>query len=468
MTFSYQVEDHVLLKDVDLPLESGSFVLLNGVENQAFGLIGGIVAGLFPIDGGEQIPHLEELVKVFKGSLNVSEGSLPVRAVYLGPDPEKHLLFSRVDEEILAQLGSDIDAAAVLSLFRLKKGFLERRISSLSGGEKMKLALAIAFFKDATCTVLHGIVPWLDENGKACLIREISRAQDDNRCVLVMEQEIDDLLPHADRHLFFDGRTLKPPEEKTLHRLGGKIVEVSRILGELVTSGHRPEPVVSFRDVEFSYEGYRDGGFRLSNLSFVLESSRVYGLIGNNGAGKSTIANLILRLEQPSGGTISLFGKPLESICRKDLMEGVCYVSQFPEQHITLSNVQQYRSRAETKGNFLSKKLLDIYFESEREYPISQLTPLQMKALSLISFVTDRTGLIIIDEPTWGIDPEGLARFFEFLTQAVQALDGVTILIITHDLALVELLSAEVMRMKNGVLVTEEKPVVRKKMGAGN
>jgi energy-coupling factor transporter ATP-binding protein EcfA2 len=466
MTFTYRVEDRILLENIRLPLEPGTLTLITGVENQSFGLIGGIVSGLFPIESAEHIQYLEELVRVFTGTLEITEGLLPQQALYLGPDPERHLLFARVEEELRAQMGVNADPAVVLERFHLDEGFLDRRISSLSGGEKMKLALSIAFSKVAGCTVLHGIVPWLDDDGKACLVQEIFKCKEDGRCVLVMEQEIDVLLRHADRFLYFNGYTLLSPEGSRKNRLSGEIEQVSRTLKRLMSKKSTGVSAVTFRDVRFGYEVDGEKGFELSYLSFVLECSRMYALIGNNGAGKSTIANLILRLETPQEGSIYLYGESLESMDRERLMERVCYVSQFPEQHITLSNVQQYRSRAEKRNNALSLQLLDSYFDPHEEYPLSQLSPLQMKVLSLASFVTSTTRLIILDEPTWGIDPGGLSGFLDFLTHAVQVLEAPSLLIITHDVALVRLLGAEIMLLENGVLVPGEDTAVGDSMEA--
>ena len=105
MTFTYRLDAKPILEDIQIPLEPGTFKILTGVENQAFSLIGGIVAGMFPFGHDEQVPRLEELIRIFKGTLELSEGSLPGSATYLGPDPEKHLLFSRVAEEVGARLG---------------------------------------------------------------------------------------------------------------------------------------------------------------------------------------------------------------------------------------------------------------------------------------------------------------------------------------------------------------------------
>ena len=457
MTFSYSVDGKNILDHIAIPLKQGSFIILTGVENQAFSLIGGIVAGLFPLGHEEQVPRLEELIHIFKGTLELKEGMLPDSRAYLGPDPEKHLLFSRVDEEVGARPALSANPDAVLARFLLPAGFKNRRISSLSGGEKMRLALAIAFSKRADCTVLHGVVPWLDNDGRQCLLREIETAKREQRSVLFLEQEIDGYRQLADCVLLFDGNTLKNSEQDAELGRGEGMLRIRRVIRAQFREPEKVESAVEFKDVDFSYRDTDSSSFHLDGLSFRLKSSCMYGLIGDNGAGKSTIANLILRLLKPSRGDIYIHGKPLVEMGRKDIMEQICYMSQFPEQQIMLSNVHQYRDRIQKQGNDLSLKLLDSCFNTERNYPLSVLTPLEMKLLTLASSVTEKTRLLIIDEPTWGIDSHGLHRLLDFVSTIVAALAEPTLLVITHDYALIQSLGAVLLRLGKDGLVFGQK-----------
>ena len=454
MTFTYSVDGKNILTDIEIPLQHNSFIILTGVENQAFSLIGGIVAGLFPLSHNEQVPRLEELIRIFKGTLELQEGRLPDSTVYLGPDPEKHLLFSRVDEEVCARPSLHPNPESVLALFGLSKGFQERRISSLSGGEKMRLALAIAFSRKAECTVLHGVIPWLDRDGKQCLLNEIEAARYDGRAVLLLEQEIESMKTFADCILFFNGQSLNSAASAHEARLGDEIKRVSRSVALRFDEKNRVDCTVEFRDVDFRYDEPDRHGFYLDNLSFQLKCSHIYGLIGDNGTGKSTIANLILRLLKPVRGEIFINGRLLESMSRNDIMEQVCYMSQFPEQQIMLSSVQQYRQRMENRGNTLSIELIDSYFHTSKDYPVSILSPLEMKVLALATSVSIGTGLLILDEPTWGIDSTGLKRLLEFLNRIVKALTEPTLLIITHDYSLMKLMDAIVLQLnRDGLMV---------------
>ena len=455
MIFTYKLDDKPILQDIEIPLQQSSFVILTGVENQAFSLIGGIVAGLFPLGHDEQVPRLEELIRIFKGTLELKEGNLPGSTVYLGTDPERHLLFSRVDEEVGARPALSESPEAVLALFHLPQSFLERRISSLSGGEKMRLALAIAFSKRAECTVLHGVVPWLDDDGKKCLLKEIETARSEGRDVLLLEQEIDSLKTYADRVLFFNGQSLNSSTKAIEVRFGEEVQRASQVVKSQFSEKGGDDYAVEFRAVDFRYDEAEQQGFHLENLSFQLKNSRIYGLIGDNGTGKSTIANLILRLERPLHGEIFVHGRLLESMSRRDIMEQVCYVSQFPEQQIVLSSVQQYRYSMDKREGTLSIDLLDSYFDTLKAYPLSLLTQLEMKILTLASSVSERTRIVILDEPTWGIDSDGLKTLLMFLDRILQVLTEPTIVIITHDYSFIKLLGAVVLQLNQNGLLAE-------------
>jgi ABC-type multidrug transport system ATPase subunit len=452
--FSYRVKDDYLLRDISIPLGAEKFILISGIESQAFGLIGGIIAGLFPIEKEEHIPHLEELLIHFMGELEVKDGEIFRSSVYLGPDPEKHLLFSRVDEEIYSQLGSRMDQKELLQSFGLGPGFVERRISSLSGGEKMKLALAMAFFKNADCVVLHGVVPWLDSGGKRCLVDRIGDVKSTGGCIVMLEQETSLLEGYADVLLYFDGNTMVSGYSENGNRISRRNVSAFEMLKK-ATRKSQAEAVVEFKGVRFQYEKMHSNGFHLTELSFQLFGSRIYGLVGDNGTGKSTIAKLVLRLETPQRGNILLYGFDLKNLKREELIKRVCYIGQFPEQHLTLSSVEQYRHRAERNKNKVSKMLLEQYFNPGESHPLSQLTPLELKMLSLAAFVSCDTKLIILDEPTWGIDADGLGTLFGTVAQIAELLENVAILIISHDHRLIKCLNADVFLLKGGYLYTE-------------
>ena len=78
------------------------------------------------------------------------------------------------------------------------------------------------------------------------------------------------------------------------------------------------------------------------------------------------------------------------------------------------------------------------------------MSPLQLKILSIVSSVCDETKLILIDEPTWGIDLDGELVILRILSEIVKELKDIAILIISHDLDFISRLNAEVLRIEGG------------------
>jgi len=452
MKFSYIVQGKYLLKNVYVPVEKSSLIVITGEEGNHFNSIGGIIAGLFPIVEDEIFSPLEELIKFFTGKLEVIEGEVPHISTYIGPDPEKHLLFSRVDEEIFAQTGIVKDHVFILEKFGLGENFLKRKISTLSGGEKMKLALSIAFSSKKECIVLHGILPWLDREGKICLMKQINKKLKEEKSIILLEQDIDWFSGIAKAIFYFNGESTIPYTPQLLQDKQKNVSRISDNILRKINKRKESEELVRFESVFFRYQESVDEKWLFNRISFNLSTSRIYSLIGENGSGKSTLAKLILRLEKPDKGEIFLSGIPLSQIKRDELVKEICFVGQFPEQQITLSDVEQYKKRAKKKNNLLSLGLLENYFDSKRSFPIAELTPVQLKAVALISSLYRNTKLIILDEPTWGIDLSGESFLLEILDRIIDELNCVSILIITHNMEFIRRLSTEVLWLNRGIL----------------
>lgn len=85
------------------------------------------------------------LLRLFTGTLQVTRGTLPERSAYIGPDPDRLLLFSRVQDNFLAWGLEHAQSVEALNSFGLDRAFLRRRLGQLSGGERMRVGLALAF-----------------------------------------------------------------------------------------------------------------------------------------------------------------------------------------------------------------------------------------------------------------------------------------------------------------------------------
>ncbi|MBS0352093.1 MAG: cell division ATP-binding protein FtsE [Proteobacteria bacterium] len=206
---------------------------------------------------------------------------------------------------------------------------------------------------------------------------------------------------------------------------------------------------------------YGNGHTALNNISFELRKGQMAFLIGHSGAGKTSLLKLIIRMERPSRGQIFLNDKNLDKLSDRQipyLRRKIGVIFQSPlllNNRTVFENValplqvsgysfqeSQRRARAALeKVGLLSK---------EKCMPLALSTGEQHR-VSIARAVVNKPEILLADEPTGNLDPQlsvEIMRLFEAFNQA-----GVTVLIATHDLAVVSLLKHSVLQLQNGSLV---------------
>ncbi|MGQ0551711.1 MAG: ATP-binding cassette domain-containing protein [Planctomycetota bacterium] len=442
----------VLLDGARIELTPGRPCLIVGENTPAYHVLGGIIAGLIPItDGVVPWAPIEELLRPYTGKLDVVEGALPESTAYVGPDPDQMLLFSRVEDNFRS-LGMDRNQAiSALTRFGLAPSFLRRTLSALSGGERMRVALSLAFSSDRSCYALHGVVPWLDSSGRAALLAAIRSARSSH--IVLLEHEREDLLCVTDAAYLLDGGQLRPMDFlEDIHR-----PERRR---DQIPTGVRPEgtaPLVQFKEVSFlDYPGseiVRQEPL-LDALSFAIYPGQNYCIVGPNGSGKSSIAKLVYKLLTPDKGMVELNGTPLASLTREDILSCVTYLSQYPLQQLPLPTVGSYKKHCH--DNAIALQLIDSWVPVPDHRCVIQLTPLQQKLLVLASAITPTTRVVVLDEPTWGLSAKDEAEFLTALSSMCG--DSRSILVISHNTHLADSLRAELLYLTDGHISRERPP----------
>lgn len=445
MRLTYRLQNRAVIDSLDIPLRGGKVFWVRGSESREYALLAGILSGLIPIRDRLRWEILQSLIDDYCGQVEITEGSLFKNNAYLGPDPEHHLMFATVWEELEFQIGSR-DPTEVLSSLGLDKSYLEREVHSLSGGEKMKLSLAIAFARPAESIILHGVVPWLDKAGRSLLSSQIKAAKQIGTCVALFEHEQTAILSLADEVWTpFPNHHAPDP--------------IAIDLSEISTT-HAPSSSLSARGTVLDFSnvvlkqraGSSSSQALLSNVSFSILENQSYFLVGHNGVGKSTLAQLAFRVLSPEGGTIRLLRRSIDKFTRAELCTFLCYLSQFPKHQILFGNIGQCREYLRRTSNTFSLALLEKYLALDSDYPMALLSPLQMKLLAIISSLSAETRLLILDEPTWGIDDEGTSLLLQLLQDLSSGLQELSLLIITHDLSLIKLFDPTVIWLHNGMI----------------
>lgn len=217
------------------------------------------------------------------------------------------------------------------------------------------------------------------------------------------------------------------------------------------------KPVV-FDDVTFSY---RETDV-LRGVSFSIEAGEMRALVGDNGAGKSTIARIIVGEATPRSGVARLFGVAPE---RFEDWARVGYVSQlaptaigrFPATVLELVRASQHASmprfrpasRSFRDAALSALEAVDMAPFSKRL--IRELSGGQLQRVRLACALVGAPGLLVLDEPVNGLDKESRAKFYGLVRRAHDEA-GIAVFLITHDLDALPSLGCSVMRLEEGVI----------------
>ena len=184
----------------------------------------------------------------------------------------------------------------------------------------------------------------------------------------------------------------------------------------------------------------------VEELNMSVREGRIYGFIGPNGAGKSTTLKMLLGLVHPTAGEIELFGKRLTEKNRVALLRGVGSLIESPAYYGHLTARENLRVYAEILA--LPEKNIDevlrIVRLDRQEGKRTSAFSLGMKQrLGLASALLGFPKLLILDEPTNGLDPSGIQEMRE-LIRSLPERYGMTIIVSSHLLSEVERIADDV------------------------
>ena len=236
-----------------------------------------------------------------------------------------------------------------------------------------------------------------------------------------------------------------------------------------------PLPMLDLQDVSKRFGGHRV----LEAVSFQVRPGSITGLIGPNGAGKTTVFNLIAGTLRPSGGRIMLGGRRLDGLAPHRILRlGVGRTFQVPRPFLALTVLENLMLAAQGQlgerpwANWLrpgavaarehlvrdrARELLDfVGLAALAREPARVLSGGQRRLLELARLLMAEPRLILLDEPAAGVHPVLL----EALVERIEALNrqGVTFLVIEHNLGLVMRLCRPVLVLAQGGLLTQGDP----------
>lgn len=196
----------------------------------------------------------------------------------------------------------------------------------------------------------------------------------------------------------------------------------------------------------------------VANLNIHVKKGRIYGLLGRNGAGKTTAMKMLLNLTQPTTGEVRIFGKDIRTDGKK-ILPRIGSLIESPGFYPNLTGTENLKLFADLRGissrNAVENTLevVGLAFRDKKLYSQYSLGMKQRLAIALA--VMHDPELLILDEPSNGLDPIGIAEIREYIRNLCTQ-RGKTILISSHILSEISLLADDIGIIDHGVLLEEE------------
>jgi zinc transport system ATP-binding protein len=199
-------------------------------------------------------------------------------------------------------------------------------------------------------------------------------------------------------------------------------------------------PAVTIEGLSFSYGSQK----ALENIALTVARGTTLGIVGPNGGGKTTLAKLLLGILRPTSGLIRIAGLSPAMAVRRGHLIG--YLPQHPPSRAALPlSVRQvvqlglagktglFRGRSAEDGEFVETLLHRVGVAHLSEKPVASLSGGQLQRVYIARALAPRPMLLLLDEPTTGIDTSGQQQFIELLQELKRELD-LTVVLISHDL----------------------------------
>lgn len=204
----------------------------------------------------------------------------------------------------------------------------------------------------------------------------------------------------------------------------------------------------------------------LTDINLTIEDGSVFGIIGQSGAGKSTLVRCLNLLERPTSGSIIINGHDITSLSEKELREFRSSVSMvfqnfsLLQQRTVLRNVMfplELRHADKKEAEKRARELLELVGLADKcdKYP-SQLSGGQQQRVAIARALVNNPSIMLCDEATSALDSMTTHSILKLLKDINEKM-GVTIVLITHSLAVAELICDNVVVIDEGKIVEEGK-----------
>lgn len=477
-SYTYGTAEKPALKNINLEIKKGELLLVTGHSAAGKTSLALAIAGVLHHEIGGKIEgdfrFKDKDIKDFNGMKELSR--------YIGmvfDDAESQLIFTTVEEEILSGLEnrghpeSEVQRRLneVMELCEISH-LKQRAPHTLSGGQKQKVALAATLALDTEVLVLDEATAELDTRAVRKVFSVLKRLKEAGKTIIIVDHNIDDFLEIGDRVVLLEKggiKAVKSPSDFTAFLEDLVPVQRRGKLEKPLLPDKEKRPVISVKKLTQRYGEFT----ALDNLDLEIRSGELVAILGENGSGKTTLVKHFNGLLRPYSGDVAVKGLDTSRVPINELVKYTGLVFQNPDNMLFedtveaevafgLNNIGITGSKAsEAIANSL--ELVNLKGK-EKVFP-RHLSRGERQRLAVACVIAMRPELIVLDEPTTGLDAEESDRMMQLMKRLQR--EGHTIIMVTHNMQIVKNHAERVIRMESGRIVEDSINVVQNPIETG-
>jgi len=485
----YPNSTKTVLEDLNLTIDEGELVLVIGPTGSGKSSLLRLINGLVPHHTGG---ILAGDVSVNGTSTQIAKpGAMAHLIGIVGQNPANGFVADTVEEELafgmeVLNLPSDVmrkrveEVLDLLSLAALRN----RSIATLSGGEQQRVAIGAALVTHPKVLVLDEPTSALDPIAAEEVLSILHRLVHDlGLTVVIAEHKLERVIQFADRIVHINGAgvaNVGTPEEILMNSpIAPPIVHLAKALGlkeigltvrdiRRMTTAFRELPtvenknhevktgdaVISIENLKVSY----GDSIALNNVSSTINEGEIVAVMGRNGAGKSSLLKAIAGVSPVQSGKIRVLGNNPADLHGKARRQSIGFIPQEPSDLLYGQSVQIECDQADRDNELSAGTTFTVLQQlvpgiSGNTHP-RDLSEGQRLGLALSVVVSSNPTILILDEPTRGLDYEAKSQLTRILIQFA-ATFGKAVLLATHDVELVAELATRVIFVADGDIVAD-------------
>ncbi|SKB80369.1 energy-coupling factor transport system ATP-binding protein [Lachnospiraceae bacterium] len=466
-----------ILDHVSLDIADHTITVITGSSGCGKSTMAAVSAGLYPENGG----YLESGEITLYGrsvrEMNPQERASVMTVMFQNPDLQFCMQTLRNEMEFCLENicvpAEEMDQRIKNTAEELGVAYLlDRRLSTLSGGEKQKANLACLFLMKSRCILLDEPFANIDEDAAWEMVDMIKKMHDTGTSFLVIDHRLEYWIPVADEIIVLGkgGKLIKSGINKDNFREYSSFLRENGLFypnedRKVHENTEMTRPMITLKNLTITVgEKWKKKGQSEQMLTdmadAVFEKKRISAVLGPSGSGKTTMFQAILK-QHAYTGEILIGDTPLHKIRRGKLYSEVGIVFQNPADQFVTQNVleeveaslRQRKGLSKEEKSSIAKELLEEYgLSGYRNYSPYMLSQGQQRRLAVLSVLASGKKILLLDEPTYGQDYSTTISIMEHLRRKVEH-ECMTVILITHDSRLAKQYADKVYRLKDKKLV---------------